>query len=204
LTVRSLLIVCDGTSDICLQDIIQFVVDENFPDQFFRILSAKEVIPAHGPLKERLVRACQLYEPNLILCHRDAEGNSLDERTREIEEAAAGLTVFAVPLIPVRMLESWLLLDETAIRRAANNSNGRAPLDLPRSKSVEALNDPKTRLFDALRAASELGPNRLRNFNVHQARSRITGYFEQIQHLRDLQSFCRFEQRLIDAISSLN
>ena len=101
------------------------------------------------------------------------------------------------------MLESWLLLDERAIRSAANNRNGRTPLELPRANRIESLADPKSRLFETLKLATGLGPNRLRNFNAHQARSRIASYFEEIAMLRTLPSFCCFEQKLVDAINEL-
>jgi hypothetical protein len=36
-----------------------------------------------------------------------------------------------VCVVPVRMMEAWLLIDEMAIRRVAGNPNGRIPIELP-------------------------------------------------------------------------
>lgn len=54
MSVISISIVCDGTSDLCLHDLIQWITDTSFPEQSFRISAAREVIPAHGTLDRRL------------------------------------------------------------------------------------------------------------------------------------------------------
>ena len=200
--VTSIAIVCDGTSDLCIQHLIQWIVDTNFPDQAFRINPAREVIPAHGPLHLRLKRAFENYEPDVIVCHRDAERVSLQERTDEVKaaSAASGIPIPVVPAIPVRMIESWLLTEEAAIRSAANNRNGNINLNLPPRQSIENLANPKDVLFQALRIASDLPPQRLKKFNEHSARSRITGFLDDFSGVRQLRSFLQFEDRLKEAI----
>lgn len=205
LTVISMSLVCDGTSDTCLQEIVQWIMDTSFPEQSFRILPAKEVIPAHEPLPVRLRRAYQLYSPNLIICHRDAEGIPLQQRIAEIDQAAsaANLPVPTVPTVPVRMLESWLLIDEQAIRSAANNRNGTMNIGLPSSHLLENLQNPKQVLFSALRTACGLSPHRLRRFNEHQARSRVTSFVGSFDKLRLQSGFQLFEQRFVATVGAL-
>lgn len=198
----SILLVCDGTSDFCIQDIIQWIVDEHFSGITFRIQVAREVVPAHIPLTARIKRACEIYEPNVIVCHRDAENQALAQRLREIEEAHAATETLVpiVPAVPIKMLESWLLFDSVAIRSAANNKNGAQAINLPPANRVENLPDPKVTLFSALQIASGLSPQRLKRFDVHKARARITGYIDTFAPLRVQVGFFNFEKKLIEKI----
>lgn len=177
-------------------------MDENFPELAFRVVPAKEVIPARAPLTTRLKRTYELYKPDLILCHRDAEATDLDFRLGEIINSAqlATVPIDVVPMVPVRMLESWLLVDEQAIRSAANNRNGNIPIDLPRPNRIESLPDPKAKLFEALNTACNLPPQRRRNFSAQNARSRITSFMASFALLRHQQGFLKFEAAFNHAI----
>lgn len=79
-----------------------------------------------------------------------------------------------VAVVPIRMTEAWLLLDEGRIRRVAGNPNGRTDLGLPRLSDVESVADPKRLLQGALISASGLQGHRLRKFrerfNDHRRR----------------------------------
>lgn len=202
LAIISIAIVCDGTSDICIQDLTQAIADAKFPEQTFRITPAREVIPAHGPLHNRLEKAYKNYEPNIIICHRDAESSSGKDRITEIQSAQqlAGIEIPVIPAVPVRMIESWLLTDPIAIRCAADNRNGTVDLNLPKHKAIEQLLDPKEVLFLALRTASNLPTQRLKRFNEHRARSRVASFMDDYSTLRKLPSFQQFELLLVDAI----
>jgi hypothetical protein len=71
------------------------------------------------------------YPCELLFLHRDADSAGRDKRLDEIHSwiKEAGVTASGVvPVIPVRMTEKWLLVDERAIRRAASNPNGSAAL----------------------------------------------------------------------------
>ncbi len=70
-----------------------------------------------------------------------------------------------VPVIPIRMTEAWLLLDEAQIRRVAGAPNDKTALDLPRAGKVESLPDPKALLKTTLARASGLKGRRLEQFN---------------------------------------
>lgn len=193
---------CDGTSDLCIQDIIQWIVDEHFSSRVFRIQAAREVIPAHANLQTRIRRAHEIYQPDIIVCHRDGENQSLLHRANEISLAAAAANISkpVVPAIPIRMVESWLLIDTLAIRSAANNRNGKQALSLPSHSRIENSTDPKNVLFAALSTASGLASQRLKRFDVHKARSRIAGYIDDFTPLRHQSGFLLFEQELVAAV----
>lgn len=96
-------------------------------------------------------------EVNLVFVHRDADSLARGNRLEEIQQAsdAVGCQHPLVPVVPVRMTEAWALLDESAIRRAADNPNGSTPLDVPSPSQVESITDPKAHLESSLLKASE-------------------------------------------------
>ncbi len=113
----------------------------------------------------RFVRA-QGASTDLIFVHRDAEGQHPDLRRIEIRDGVAksGIEDPFVPVVPVRMTEAWLLLDESAIREVAGRPHGRTALKLPNARAVEAIADPKELLRYALVTASETSGRRRDNF----------------------------------------
>lgn len=72
-----------------------------------------------------------------------------DEIEQSIRAIGVQISVPHVCVIPVRMTEAWLLFDEAAIRQAAGNRLGRAPLALPPLDEVEQEPDPKSLLYEA-------------------------------------------------------
>lgn len=105
-------------------------------------------------------------EFDVLIVHRDAERSAPDHRLDEIRAAttSCGIAWPAIAVIPVRMTEAWLLLDESEIRQVAGRPTGRAPLDLPHPVKVEEHPDPKAALQQALAVASGLSGRRLREF----------------------------------------
>ncbi|MFI9385124.1 DUF4276 family protein [Kutzneria sp. NPDC052558] len=94
---------------------------------------------------------------DVVVVHRDADNAGPDSRVQEISRAVAAEAGAAqvVPVVPVRMTEAWLLLDEAAIRRVAGNPNGRIGLKLPKAHEVESVADPKHVLRQCLLTAAE-------------------------------------------------
>lgn len=113
----------------------------------------------HSPLEERVRTGMQAAENvvDVLFVHRDANSAGADARFQEIARAVevAGVAVPWVSVVPVRMTEAWLLLDEAAIRKTVGRPNGRAPLDLPTPREAERRANPKQILADAFLAASE-------------------------------------------------
>ncbi len=83
-----------------------------------------------------------------------------------------GSAVPVVPVVPVRMTEAWLLLDEVAIRSVAGKPRGKAKLTMPRASEVESLPDPKDLLMRLLLDASEAKGRRAANFQRDFGRHR--------------------------------
>jgi hypothetical protein len=148
-------------------------------------------------LEERARLAVQDYPCELLFVHRDAEDRIPDHRRVEIQNAMRhfGGNPPAVCVIPVRMTEAWLLLDERAIRIASGNPYGRRPLNLPPRASIERIADPKGALFQALRDASEQTGRRLRDLRVDERRHRVAELMNQ-ELLLTLPAFQALEAEL--------
>jgi hypothetical protein len=103
---------------------------------------------------------------DLVVVHRDADRDGRDARMAEIENAVCEVMpgVAHAPVIPIRMTEAWLLLDEQAIRQVAGDPNGREPLGLPSVRKVESIPDPKAKLKETLCRASGLSGRKLDKF----------------------------------------
>ncbi len=144
--------------------------------------------------------ALDLYPCDILFVHRDAENQPPEQRRREIQDAVAKISVRHVPVVPVRMTESWLLFDESAIRAAAGNPLGTQGLNLPSMASVEDLPDPKTRLYQTLILASGHNARRRHSFPVRQRVHLISNYVDGYSPLENLTAFRLLRQDIRDAL----
>ncbi len=166
----------------------------------------------HPPvgLKEKILKGIELYPCDLLFVHRDAENTPRALRKQEIEEIVheleteGSMQAPAICVIPVRMTEAWLLIEEAAIRRAAGNPNGRIPLRLPRISRLESTPDPKRVLFDALGTASEHTGRRLAKLHFPTLRYRVAELISDHSQLRNLSAFTALETEVEDVILTLH
>jgi hypothetical protein len=145
-----------------------------------------------------LLKSRELYPCELLFVHRDAETPELAPRAEEISAAAQeiALEIPFVRVIPIRMMEAWLLTDERAIRTAATNPNGTEHLDLPGIGQIEGIARPKLLLFELLREASGLGTHRKRTLRVHKLVHRIAELTDSFALLEGLPAFATFSEEL--------
>lgn len=120
-------------------------------------------------------------EFDLLFIHMDGDNEGLDVRRGRIDEA---MTQCEAPppyvrVVPVRATESWLLVDEQAIRRTAGFPSGQAALDLPKRARVELVSNVKKRLREALARAQRPAkhakgePPPLNNFEYAKLRNQL-------------------------------
>ena len=151
-------------------------------------------------LQERIRQSLKKYPCDLLFVHRDAENESPERRRDEVREALASVgseTPPTVCVVPVRMMEAWLLFDEGAIRRVAGNPNGTMLLDLPRLNRTEDLPDPKKALHACLRTASGLHGARLTKFTPRGSARRIADRLDSFAPLRELAAFRALEAEIV-------
>lgn len=119
-------------------------------------------------IASRLLAGTRLMRPHpdLIVVHRDSDNAGTDKRREEIAYGAqcSGVDARILPVIPVRMTEAWLLLDESAIREVAGNPRGRMDLCLPKPHEVESRSNPKKILAEVLLLAGDATGRRRKDF----------------------------------------
>lgn len=104
---------------------------------------------------DKLEAIAELHRDVHFVCvHRDADRAGFAARCAEIEEAAAAFPLPVVPIVPVTMIEAWLLLNPDEIRAAVGVPPGRGRLDLPGPGRIESVPNPKKLLEEALATAS--------------------------------------------------
>jgi hypothetical protein len=153
-------------------------------------------------LPSKILEALKLYPCDVLFVHRDAENQNPDLRYREIGEAMERVAAeigrkYCVCVVPVRMQEAWLLIDQSAIRRAAGNPNGRKALALPDVSEIESIPSPKNRLLQLLKDASELRGRRLKKFRPTKHIHLIAANISDFSPLRQLPAFQRLEADIL-------
>jgi len=200
-------LITDGSSDAVLMRIVDWLLRQHLPDMPIagEWADFRQFRTPPKNLDDRITQTIALYPCEVLFIHRDAETKTIDDRRDEIDRAIrqANVNHPYICVVPVRMQEAWLLLDETAIRWAAGNPNGKRALDLPNYSHIEAIPDPKELLYDTLKTASELGRKRLKKFRPNQRIHRITDYIEDYSALRNLSAFEIFEDGLINTLSQM-
>jgi hypothetical protein len=193
-------LVCDGSSDRALIPIVEWSLWQLGVRADLETVRAEfnGVKPRPAGLTERIDKAVELFPCDILFIHRDSEGAPVNSRLSEIAAATADLIEGPpyVCVVPVRMLESWLLLSESAIRSAAGNPMGNTTLSMPRLNQVEGLADPKEVIFGLLRGASGRRGRKLQGFDVEKARTLVSQYITDFTLLRRLPSFQAFEAEL--------
>lgn len=195
----------DGSSDKALMPIIDWVFRENFPttpitSQFADLRFIRDkILPAN-----RVVTALNYYPCDIIFIHRDGEDIKntsaiYEKRKTEIAQLSNSISEPYVAVITIKMMETWLLTDATAIKKAAGNPNSPHKIELPSVKKLESEQSPKEKLHTLLKTASGLKGRRLDDFNVGQALHRVAELTADYSSLRNLFSFQKFEQDLIAA-----
>ena len=198
----------DGSSDKALMPIIEWTLLQLDSTLLIQGIRADLTSLKHPPksLTNRINVALRLYPCDLLFIHRDSEKESLANRSDEIDKAVDESDFdpkkqIAIPVIPVRMMEAWLLIDEQAIRIAAGNPNSRHRPVLPNPKTLESLPDPKSVLQDHLRQASGLKGRQLDRFNVGKAVHLVAQNVLDFSILKQLSAYQNFEDEVRTKLS---
>jgi hypothetical protein len=184
-------LLADGSSDQVLMPILDWLLARHGVSRLQgRWADLRGLRTSPSGLPARISAAHRLYPCDLLFIHRDAEGAPFETRRLEILNAISEIPAPGLPIlciVPVRMQEAWLLIDELAIRRAAGNPNGRQHLRMPRPNRLESLPDPKEILHEILREASGLSPRR--KFPPETNSRRIPEFIEDFSPLLRLGAF---------------
>jgi hypothetical protein len=208
MTIRAALL-ADGPSDLPLAGLVDRLAVRRGAELQTTPIDPRGLTRFGTTVAERLTFAANELGPfDLFLVHRDSESADPESRYQEIASATEIQVppFVVVPIVPQRMTEAWLLLDERAIREVAGRPTGRASLNLPTLQEAERMADPKTRLREALLAAGEpSGRNRqrfARDFGRH--RSLLLQRLNPQGRVAELQAWRRMERDLMGALEALS
>jgi len=195
----------DGSSDKILLNIIKWLLDDLYPqlpcDGSFADFRHFPRPPQTGDVIQRVKYSQEYYPFDILFYHRDAEKFDIPFRKEEIlNHIDSSLSSKIVCVIPVKMMETWLLINTDAIKKAAGNRNYTGNIDLPSLKKLESLTKPKEMLHDLLKNTSGFNGRRLKNFNVHYAVHLVAENIKDYSPLRKLSAFREFEKDLKVAV----
>ncbi|MBO1047359.1 MAG: DUF4276 family protein [Dolichospermum sp. DEX182a] len=200
----------DGSSDKALMPILTWLLRENQVNCAIQAEWAelRHLPEVPKPLAQKIIKSLELYPCDLLFIHRDAEKEPRENRVIEIHNALKEVQQSVIVpqvyicVIPVRMLEAWLLFNEAAIRKAAGNPRGKEQLQIPDIRRLQQLPDPKNDLHQLLSIASGLTGRRQKQFNVHEKIHRLADLIDDFSPLRNLSAFQELETEIQQVIQT--
>lgn len=205
MTLRFLL-VCEGSADIALEGHIRKLLVN---------LGHHDPQGSHWTQGRSLtdkVRNGLKYsgECDLLLVHRDSDSivettaAGPEHRRSEIRDAIGESPYAGVwaSIVPVRMTEAWLLVDEAAIRTVVGRPHGNESIELPALRDIEGIPSPKDVLTQALLSASGATGRRLRRIgrDLPQLRRQLLEDLPVRGLLEQVPSWARFRNELASAL----
>ena len=143
----------DGSSDKILVTIIKWLLNDLYPtvpnEGEFADFSSFKNPPKASEVAERIKLAQHYYCCDILIYHRDGESvtdikKTIQQRKNEIiNSQGIENTNNIVVIVPVKMMETWLLINENAIKKAADNPNYSKPISLPKITELEKQKQPK-------------------------------------------------------------
>lgn len=194
----------EGSSDLRLVEHIETIlVEEGFSEVSGEAPDLGMFVPPVGrSVRDKLLALVKYYPTaDLIFIHRDADNVGAAVREKEIVEAGKGFVDMdkVLSIIPVTMLETWLLADVEAIKLVAGNSSYRGPLNcIPSVRKLELARDTKQILMDALCEVSEAQGARLAKFKKRfsEMRARLTVDLDPNGPVQELSSYQNFRSKV--------
>ncbi len=207
--IRRGLFIADGPSDAPLGEHLAYLCAQRGVEVQIATPDLRRLPNPPGlSVTERLTAAFKIegdYE--IIFVHRDAEKQTPKLRYEEIREAVNKIRpgLPSVAVVPIRMTEAWLLLDEEPIREIAGKPSGITALSLPPISKVEDLPDPKETLRKALEMASGLTGRRMKQFQRRFGENRrlLLQRLDVHGSVTQLSSWQALERSLDDVLSTL-
>lgn len=202
-------LVGDGSSDRVLQPVINWLLNDLYPELpvsgVYADFGGLWKPPAKGDIKGQVKHAQRYYPFDILIYHRDAEQNSNEIIATRIAEILDNIKDVIEPqkivcVVPIVMTEAWLLIDANAIKKASGNRNYSGVLNLPPIQTLEQKNDPKDILFNLLKTANDSKKRNLNKFKPHAAVHFVAENIKDFSSLRELRSFKQFESDLKSAI----
>ena len=194
----------DGSSDKTLMNIIKWLLNDLYPkistEGTFADFRRLPNPPPKSNIVKQVEEAKKYFPFDILFYHRDAESNQKGSVERRIDEIKSQLNESdlqkVICVVPVRMMEAWILFDREAVKKAAGNRNFKDIIALPNTKQLENIPDPKQLLHDVLIEVSGLKGRNVKKFNVNFAVHLVAENIDDFSPLRSLNAFQTFENDL--------
>lgn len=152
------------------------------------------------------------YGVSIMCIHADADNNSIEAIHKNkftplwdsLKQHSDNLCCkIIVPIIPIKMTESWMMADKELLKRAINAKNIDDEV-LGLEKKPEAYRDPKDIINKAIAiAANQSQRKRIRNLSIGPLYEEMGGIIT-IEALEKLPSYVSFANSVRQALRSLN
>lgn len=104
------------------------------------------------------------------------------------------------PLIPVRMMEAWMLADLDLLKEQIGT--GKSNSDLGLSRDPETIADPKSLISEAIRISTEDLPKRRQRLSISDLYG-VIGVSISLEKLERLSSYQKFVEAVVDTYRKL-
>lgn len=210
MTIRFLLI-CEGPSDRALVSHIRSLLIS-----YGAAASDGTSSNSGNTIADKIRQGRELFGAlDILFIHRDADSYrdsdaaGSEKRRAEIAEAviSSGHDGPYVGIVPVQMTETWLLVNESEIRRVAGNPRGLQDLGLPSVNRLETISNPKESLENALLVAgAPRGVRRIKNFrnDFGNFRRQLLENLPVGGPLEQVPSWVRFRDDTVAALQALS
>lgn len=146
-----------------------------------------------------------------ILCvHTDADNRTVDKVYMEkitpaknyLENSEACLCKILIPVVPVQMMEAWMLADKLLLKKEIGTDMSDEELGI--NKMPELFSDPKDVISNAIRIAHQsLAKRRRKDLSINELYASIGKKIE-LQKLESLPSYNTFKEEVRSAYRILN
>jgi hypothetical protein len=189
-------LLCEGSTDLAaLPALVEKAIQGLLAEDGVHAHFEWNIAPGGVPSDDRIGAAAQGAAYDVVLAHRDGAG-----RSDEVRKAI--LALGAVPVVPVREMEAWLIAEPEAFSRAARVPPDRLPAGLPRGRAAETVADPKV-VMDEILAACFRKPPRGGRFRDLERYLEIVAAEVRLPTLRELTAFLSLMTDLRDALTRM-
>lgn len=144
-----------------------------------------------------------------LAVHTDADRDTYDERINNkiipAQTALNGMNddycKLLTPVIPVKMIEAWMLADKELLKSEIGTS--KSDNDLGINRDPETIANPKSVIEEAIRIATEHLPRRRQKLSISELYA-IIGDTVSITELAKLDSYRRFQDAVRNTYRALN
>lgn len=194
----------EGSSDLRLVEHIQSIlIDEGFSEvQGEAPDLGLFPTPIGRTVKEKITALFNHYpHTDVIFVHRDADNVKPEAREKEVFDAASVIDKKdkVIPIIPITMIETWLLTDQDAIKLVAGKKGAKDPIKcIPSLQNLEGVRDSKNLLLEALCEASAAEGGKLRKFKklFPEMRARLLFELNPAGQVNKLSSYASFREKI--------